>query len=116
MVETSKGAIVSDQKLDLDVDIYRSGMHGGYIVGVCASPALAGGHIYVTDNTGTCLVLEPGPTPRTVARNRIEQTVEPWDADHWDKPHAECTLASPVFEGGRIYVRSELNVYCIGEK
>ncbi len=115
IVDVSAGKIVYDKVLDLDVDIYKSGKHGGYIVGSCSSPTLAGKHLFVMDNRGNTLVMEPGPQPKVVARNSIEQIVQPWDPKHWDNPHQECTLATPFFDGTRIYHRAELYTYCIGE-
>ncbi|MDB5172107.1 MAG: hypothetical protein JWN51_880 [Phycisphaerales bacterium] len=114
VVDTAQKKIVFDKVLDLNPDIYKTSMHGGYIVGVCASPTLAGGHLYVMDNMGTTLLMEPGPEPKIIARNHIEQTVAPWDPKHWDKPHQETSLSSPIFQGGRMYYRAELYLYCIG--
>ncbi|MFI5378190.1 MAG: PQQ-binding-like beta-propeller repeat protein [Tepidisphaerales bacterium] len=116
VVDLANAKITFDAKLDLAPNIYTTSMHGGYIVGACASPALAGGKLYVMDNTGTTLVMQPGPEPKVLAKNRIEQVVQPWDEKHWDSPHQEATLASPVFDGGRIYYRAELYLYCVGEK
>ena len=116
VIDLANARIAFDEKLDLAPNIYTTSMHGGYIVGVCASPAMAGGKLYVMDNTGTTLVMQPGAEPKVLAKNRIEQVVPPWDEKHWDSPHQEATISSPVFDGGRIYYRAELYLYCVGEK
>ncbi len=114
VVDTVQHKIVFDKVLDLSPNIYTTSMHGGYIVGCCASPTIAGGHLYIMDNTGTTLVMQPGPEPKVISRNRIQQMVPPWDVKHFDAAHQEATLSSPVFANGRIYYRGELYLYCIG--
>ncbi|MDB5289642.1 MAG: outer rane biosis protein [Phycisphaerales bacterium] len=115
IVDTVQKKIVYDKSPDLSPNMYKTGMHGGYIVGCCASPTLAGGHLYLMDNTGRTLVMEPGPDPKTITRNQIEQIVAPWDPKHFDAPHQEATLSSPLFVDGRLYYRGEQYVYCIGK-
>jgi len=88
-------------------------LHHYNAIGVAASPALAGGHVYVMDNQGSCLVFEPGPVFKQTAMNRIETVIQ----RDWPIPPQE-TLANgpPVFDGKRIYIRGEQYLYCIGEK
>lgn len=62
-----------------------------------ASPALAGGRLYVTCTDGTTVVAEAGRAYRELARNRL----------------GEKLLASPAFAGGRIYYRGAVNLYCL---
>jgi len=45
-------------------------MHNYNAIGVGASATLGGKHIYVVDNQGMCVVLEPGPAWKPVAVNR----------------------------------------------
>jgi len=96
----------------LDADVYWR--HGGGILrgGFGSSPTLGGGRIYIFGNQGTAVVIEPGSRFRQLARNRIEETAFP---NHW-REHQEITITCPVFDGGRIYVRAETRLYCIGEK
>jgi hypothetical protein len=89
--------------------------------GMCSSPALAGKHIYMTDSTGCTIVMEPGKEYKQIAKNNIDCTVPEWTplngkAGYYTGPHAEQTESSLVFEGNRIYMRGEQNLYCIGEK
>ncbi len=77
--------------------------------GCSASPTLAGKYIYVMDNQGTMLVIQPGRQYKELARNVLEESRE------GAKEQAQ-TLASPVFEGNRMYYRSPGFLYCIGER
>lgn len=76
-----------------------------------SSPTLAGKYIYIWGNQGTCVVIEPGRTFKQVARNRIEEKFSFYGRDY-----GETTVASPLFDGNRIFMRGNVNLYCIGEK
>lgn len=66
-----------------------------------ASPAMAGKYLYLLDDGGKCLIVEPGPKE---AKDISKGTIgEP------------CT-ASPIFHNGRIYLRGGKNLYCVGAK
>jgi outer membrane protein assembly factor BamB len=96
-------------KADTGVDEF----HTYNAIGVGASAALGGKHIYVVDNQGTCVVIEPGPAYKPVATNRIETVVDrdwPWC------PQEILANGPPVFDGKRLYLRGEQYLYCIGEK
>lgn len=85
--------------------------------GIGASPVLAGKYLYVTDNAGCTLVLEPGREYKLVAKNNIDHLmVKGWEQGHWNDNYHEVTLSTPVFDGNRIYLRGEQNMYCIAEK
>ncbi|NQU43838.1 PQQ-binding-like beta-propeller repeat protein, partial [bacterium] len=62
------------------------------------SLCLAGGLVYLSNEDGRTLLVEPGPGLKTVADN----TLEPF-------------RATPVFRDGRMYVRTLENLYCIGQ-
>ena len=88
-------------------------LHTYNAIGVGASAALGGNHIYLVDNQGCCAVYEPGPTSRRVAYNRIQTTV----VRDWPWCPQEILSNGPlVFDGKRIYQRGEVYLYCIGEK
>ena len=93
---------------DLGFDELHSYNH----VGVAASPALAGSHVYVMDNQGECVVMELGPDCKEVARNRIETLLQ----RDWPMPPQEVTNATPVFDGKHVFIRGEQYLYCIGGK
>lgn len=85
--------------------------------GIGASVAMAGKYIYVTDNAGCTLVLEPGREYKLVAKNNIDHMmVKGWEQGHWNDNYHEVTLSTPIFDGNRIYLRGEQNMYCIAEK
>jgi outer membrane protein assembly factor BamB len=83
--------------------------------GASASPALAGKYIYLMDNQGITVVIQPGREYKEVAKNLLEEIESP----NWKAPGGKSQsqmLASPVFEGARMYYRSPSYLYCIGEK
>ena len=87
--------------------------HSYNAVDVAASPALGGKNIYVMDNQGMCVVVEPGPAWKPVATNRIETTI----ARNWPVNTQEITAnGPPVFDGDKIYISGEKYLYCIGKK
>lgn len=82
-------------------------------VAVAASNTLVGKHVFISDNQGTTLVLEPGPTYKAIARNRIGTVLE----RAWPVPSQETLCyAPPLAEGDRLYLRGEAYLYCIGPK
>ena len=76
--------------------------------GASASPTLAGKHIYLMDNQGTTVVIEPGKDYKQLAQNLIEESRDGKDQVQ--------NLASPVFDGARMYYRTPGYLYCIGAK
>jgi outer membrane protein assembly factor BamB len=64
-----------------------------------ASPLLAAGNIFATNETGTTFVFRAGPKYELVSRNEIGE---------------EC-LASPLICGGRVFLRTGLHLYCLGD-
>ena len=76
--------------------------------GCSASPTLAGKYIYLLDNQGTTLVIQPGREYREVARNFL--------AEFKDGKEQAQMLATPVFEGTRMYYRTPGYLCCMGEK
>jgi outer membrane protein assembly factor BamB len=109
VVDMANGEVLYQRHLDLDVFMpYNGGPLQG---GSASSPTLAGKHIYIWGNQGTCLVLEPGRTFKQVARNRLEN-----GSTTNYRPRQEATMTNPIFEGERMYYRAECAVYCIGPK
>jgi outer membrane protein assembly factor BamB len=78
--------------------------------GASASPTLAGKYIYLIDNQGGTLVIEPGRVYKEVAVNRIEERLADYDQI---QPQ---NLASPFFDGRRLYFRTPGHLYCVGEQ
>ncbi len=76
--------------------------------GASTSPTLAGKNIYLMDNQGVSVVIEPGKVYKELARNVIEEMPD-------EKNQAQF-LSTPIFEGPRMYFRTPGFLYCIGEK
>lgn len=68
-----------------------------------ASPIAAAGRAYFSAEDGTVSVIEPGPKFNLVARNTIAPEED------------EVFRASPAACDGRLYLRSDRAVYCIGK-
>jgi outer membrane protein assembly factor BamB len=64
------------------------------------SLSVAGNRVYVFDDQGDALVLEPGARYRELKRN------------HLGSGHG----GAPAFDGRRIYIRSGESLYCVGER
>jgi outer membrane protein assembly factor BamB len=69
-----------------------------------SSPVAFGGLAFYQSESGETVVIEPGPTPRIVARNSLGAEA------------GELFRASLTPCGGRIYSRSQTRLYCIGER
>jgi len=83
-------------------------------VGLAASPALGGKNIYVFDNQGGCVVFEPSPAYKQVSVNHIDALMpRTHTGENWQEM---STMSQPTFDGGRIYIRGEAFLYCVGEK
>jgi outer membrane protein assembly factor BamB len=67
---------------------------------VSASPVLADGHVYLTDDDGVTHVLKAGGTYEVVSENVL----------------ADKCSASPAISQGQIFVRTWGNLYCIGKQ
>jgi len=85
VIDAANGAVVYEQKLNLGGTHYPS-------------LAVAGNFIFVSSDSGKTVVLEPGREYKEIARNTLE-------------PFRSC----PVFVGTRLYIRTEKNLYCIGQ-
>ena len=94
-------------------DLQMRGLMHYNAVPVAASPTLIGRHIYVMDNQGTTLVLEPGREFKVVSRNQLDTQLE----RDWPIPAQETlAYAPPIADGDRLYLRGERYLYCIGKK
>lgn len=115
VVDPAKGEVVYTKDKPFDFRNKFSRFTAG--CGIGSAPFLAGKYIYMIDNAGCTLVLEPGREFKQVAKNNIDYTITaPWGPNYYDTPHHEVTLATPVVNSNRIYIRGEQFMYCIGEK
>ena len=85
VLEAATGKVVYEQRLNLGGTTYPS-------------ISLAGNRIYVSSDNGATVVLQPGREYKELARNKLEPF-----------------RSSLVFDGKRVYVRTEKHLYCIGE-
>ncbi|HEY0866550.1 MAG TPA: PQQ-binding-like beta-propeller repeat protein [Fimbriimonas sp.] len=65
-----------------------------------SSPVLIGSRLYLTTNEGVTHVCEPGDAYREIARNVLGEPVG----------------ATPAAAGGRLYLRGDKSLFCLGEK
>jgi outer membrane protein assembly factor BamB len=65
-----------------------------------ASPVIADGKMYATNENGTTFVLQLGDKPELIATNQLR----------------ENTYATPAFVDGRVYVRTAEYLFCIADK
>ena len=65
-----------------------------------ASPVLADGKIYITDEDGVTSVFKAGPKFELVAENNLD----------------DYTLSSMAISGGQLFIRTAQNLYCIGKR
>ena len=79
-------------------------------IGATASVVLGGKYIYLLDNQGICVVIEPGRTFKQVAYNRMDMLLQ----HPWPVGTRERTPSAPVFAGKDIFIRGEKYLYCIG--
>jgi outer membrane protein assembly factor BamB len=101
------------KKLLYTHDTELEGLFHYNAVPVAASPTLIGKHIVIQDNQGTALVLELGRTFRQVRKNHIGTQLDRW----WPVPAQETIgYSPPVPDGGRLYIRGERYLYCVGAK
>jgi len=68
---------------------------------VSASPLLADGKLYITDETGETAVLAAGPEFKQLATNKVDGTF---------------TLSSIAVSGKQLFLRTSKHLYCLGSK
>jgi len=68
--------------------------------GFYSSPMIADGKLFVFDMKGNAYIFKPGREPRLIATHHMGEPV----------------FATPVFAEGRMYIRGDKNLYCIGKK
>jgi len=102
-----KGELVYSLPADFFVQRYYS----PYSVYSLQTPfSMAGGNIFVLGPLNEIVILAPGKEMKELERNKIEMK----SLSIGDK-YKEWCVAPPVFEGNKIYLRSESHVYCIGK-
>ncbi len=85
-IDAATGEILHSDRVDLG--------KGQQLYG---SFALAGGHLFVSYDNGQTAVLKPGRPPQVVRTNPLE-----------------ASRATPIFDGDRIYFRTDGHLFCLG--
>lgn len=65
-----------------------------------SSPSLAAGHVYVTSTRGITFIIDVARQFTQLGRSEL----------------GEACHASPAFQDGRIYIRGETHLFCLGKK
>ena len=86
VIDITDGQILNTQTIDLG--------GGGQLYG---SFSHAGGHLFINHENGQTAVFKPGRDPEQVAGNALEPT-----------------RSTPVFDGRRMFMRTDKHLYCIG--
>jgi outer membrane protein assembly factor BamB len=81
-------------------ELWTKRMDGGF----SSSPIAVNGLIYATDENGTTSVIRPGKTFELLATNRIT-----------GEDSSEIFRASPTPVKGRLLLRSDTMLYCVGK-
>jgi hypothetical protein len=90
------GGIATCYKADSGEIIWQERVGGNF----CASPVYADGRIYFLNEAGETSVIESGPIFKVVARNSLREKCQ----------------ASMAVSQGRLFVRTEKNLFCISSK
>ncbi|HEY3321125.1 MAG TPA: PQQ-binding-like beta-propeller repeat protein [Planctomycetota bacterium] len=107
VVDVKEAKVLYQRVLDLDQFQW---VNEAAFRGVGISPTLAGKQIYFFGDAGGALIIAPGREYKQIAKNKIENAVL---VGHWAE-RQERFVANPVFDGKRLYLRSEAGLYAIG--
>ena len=88
--------MASCQKAETGEVVWQERVGGGF----SASPVAADGRIYLLDNNGDTTVIEAGPAYKVLAKNTL----------------GEPTQASMAVSNGRIFIRTEKTLWCVGNR
>ncbi len=91
----TEGGIVTVMDPSDGTTVWRARLGGVFT----ASPVAADGHVYLLAESGETVVLKSGGRPQVVARNLL----------------GERALASLAVSHGRLFIRTDAYLYCIGE-
>lgn len=96
ILDSKDGKILASRELDLTAGSGRPAAAGANMY---PSLVLAGNCLIVSNDQGDAVVLEPGRQVKEIRRNHL-------GAGHG---------SAPVLEEGRMYLRGDQNLYCVGE-
>ncbi|MCX6345330.1 MAG: PQQ-binding-like beta-propeller repeat protein [Armatimonadetes bacterium] len=84
----------------VDVKTGKKVWEHAYETAFKASPSIVVGNVYLLDSEGVMRVIAAGRTFKEVSKSAL----------------SEGASATPAFVGGRIYIRGDKSLYCIGKK
>ena len=87
VIDAQTGEVIHEEKLKLGKGV------------TYPSIAMAGNYLFISNDNGTTVVMEPGREPKQIQQNSLEPF-----------------RSSPVFIGNRLYIRGMEHLYCIGEQ
>jgi outer membrane protein assembly factor BamB len=90
------GGVAICLKADTGEIVWQERVGGNF----SASPVAAEGRIYFVGDNGETTIVEAGPEFKVLAKNPLDEKVQ----------------ASPAISQGRIFIRTEKNLFCIGDK
>jgi outer membrane protein assembly factor BamB len=90
------GGIATCYKADSGDIVWQERVGGNF----SASPVYADGKIYLLNEAGETIVIEAGPNFRIIARNVLREKCQ----------------ASLAASQGRLFIRAEKHLFCIGTK
>lgn len=103
---------IAEKKMIYWRDLKLRGFMHYNSVPVAASPTLIGKHIFLCDNQGTTVVIEPGREYHEVARNHLDTVLD----RQLPLPAQETlTYSPPITDGDRLFLRGERYLYCLGQ-
>lgn len=96
VLDVKDGSLVQSRDLDIANMSGRPGVTAGALY---PSLALAGKYLYISNDQGETLVLEPGKEFHQVALNNLNDKI----------------AGNLVFVGNKLFLRTRQSIYCIGE-
>jgi outer membrane protein assembly factor BamB len=97
ILDAKDGKILASRDLEIPD---ASGRPADMPANMYSSLALAGNYLFMLNDRGDTLVLDPGRQYKELKRNHL----------------SDAHGGTPAFDGKRIYIRGSQNLYCIGEK
>jgi outer membrane protein assembly factor BamB len=91
----SEGGVVTCVEPETGETVWKDRLDGVFT----ASPVAANGKVYMLNENGETFVLKAGRVKDVLERNSL----------------GERTLASPAISGGKLFIRSDEHLFCIGQ-
>jgi len=96
IIDAADGKVLATKELE----IACANGHSDVQANIYPSPSIAGGRLYLSNDVGETLVIEPGKEYKEIKKNKL----------------LEGSGGTPAFSGKCIFVRDGENLFCLGEK